>query len=269
MSTNKFSENEAGFKNSINQIHRIARAHKNWNKCFGIGYNKTGTTSLDVVLSTILGFKSNQAFVETNSTLQTIKGNYSPLYQSLKCLDFHQDLPISQGYIFASLDALFPSSKFILTVRDNPAWVNSLIKQYRIPFLDIATGTQRIKNAHLFPGYSHYWINHYMKEPLDILKGEVDYSSFKSLEDYQTYQFSENFKKACINTYSQRNSSIQDHFRNRSDDLLTIDITKETCIDKIRDFLELPASFSAYMPHSNAKSKDQPENSLITVMLTD
>ena len=221
------------------------------------------------MLSTILGFKSNQSLVENNSTLQAINGNYSPLYQSLKNLDFHQDLPISQGYIFASLDALFPSSKFILTVRDNPAWVNSLIKQYRIPFLDIATGTRRIKNAHLFPGYSHNWIHHYMKEPLDILKGEVDCSSFKSLEDYKAYQFSENFKQACINIYSQRNSSIQDHFRNRPNDLLIIDITKETYIDKIRDFLELPACFSAYMPHSNAKSKEKPENSLIMVMLAD
>ena len=269
MSSNKFLENEPGFKKSINQIHRIARAHKSWNKCFGIGYNKTGTTSLDDVLSTILGFKSNQSLVENNSTLQAINGNYSPLYQSLKNLDFHQDLPISQGYIFASLDALFPSSKFILTVRDNPAWVNSFIKQYRIPFLDIATGTRRIKNAHLFPGYSHHWIHHYMKEPLDILKGEVDCSSFKSLEDYKAYQFSENFKQACINIYSQRNSSIQDHFRNRPNDLLIIDITKETYIDKIRDFLELPACFSAYMPHSNAKSKEKPENSLIMVMLAD
>ena len=269
MSTHKFLENGAGFKKSINQIHRIARAHKSWNKCFGIGYNKTGTTSLDVVMSTILGFKSNQSVVENNSTLQAINGNYSPLYQSLKNLDFHQDLPISQGYVFASLDALFPSSKFILTIRDNPAWVNSLIKQYRIPFLDIATGTRRIKNAHLFPGYSHYWINHYMKEPLDILKDEVVCSSINSLADYKAYQFSENFKRACINAYSRRNSSIQDHFRNRPDDLLIIDITKETYIDKIRDFLELPACFSAYMPHSNAKSKIQPENSLITIMLND
>ena len=45
--------------------------------------------------------------------------------------DAFQDRPFSEGLIYVAADALFPNSKFILSIRDSDAWFNSLTSFHR------------------------------------------------------------------------------------------------------------------------------------------
>jgi len=245
-------EDDASYAKELAQIQRMCRSYKSWNKCFGIGFNKTGTSSLKAVVTDILGYLSNQAKVEINSTIQAISGNYLPLQKEISLIDFHQDLPASQGNTYVALDALFPNSKFILTVRETKTWYRSFIHQYRIPLLDLATGSTRIRQAHIYKGYSHRWISHFMEDQINVLKKEIKTNRLQSLEDYKEFKFSEEFNLSCAHLYEFRNKEILQYFKGRDNQLLILDITKEKSIEKIRDFLGIPNFFNASMPHLNS-----------------
>jgi hypothetical protein len=79
-------------------------------KIFGIGLSRTGTTSLHAALG-ILGFRSI---------------HYPQLDRLYELVDDHDaasDTPVACSY--RQLDARYPGSRFILTVRDFRAWLES------------------------------------------------------------------------------------------------------------------------------------------------
>ena len=247
-----YLENDASYAKKLAEIKRVCRSYKKWNKCFGIGFNKTGTSSLNAVMTEILGFLSNQTRIEINSTVQAISGNYLPLQKEISLVDFHQDLPASQGNTYVALDALFPNSKFILTVREAEEWFRSFIHQYRIPLLDLATDSIRIQQAHIYKGYSHRWIGHFMEDQINVLKKSIKAHNLQSLDDYKKFEFTDEFKDSCIQLYKLRNREIRKYFKERDDMLLILDITKEQTVENIRDFLGIPDIFNASMPHLNS-----------------
>lgn len=89
-------------------------------KLFGIGFPRTGTSSLHQALQ-MLGYKSLH-FADDERTAEQIKAaDYR-----LDVLDHHDavsDTPIPA--IFAQLDATWPGSKFILTTRNLDSWIRS------------------------------------------------------------------------------------------------------------------------------------------------
>jgi hypothetical protein len=95
----------------------ICQANKQFNKVFGIGANKTGSTSLEQVFY-ILGLNvAPQSEGEITSEALS-KGNILPLRDHIVRYDAFQDVPFSAKSTYAQIDALFPKSKFILTYRD-------------------------------------------------------------------------------------------------------------------------------------------------------
>lgn len=54
------------------------------------------------------------------------RGNFVPLKTLCDDFEAFQDHPFSQSVIYATLDYMFPGSKFILTVRDLNEWFESL-----------------------------------------------------------------------------------------------------------------------------------------------
>ncbi len=82
----------------------------NFNKIFGIGLSKTGTTSLTKALE-YFGYKA--------------KHNPRPhiLYEMVDKYDALTDISISSNY--KTLDERYPNSKFILTIRDMKPWLKS------------------------------------------------------------------------------------------------------------------------------------------------
>ena len=97
-----------------------------FNKIFGVGANRTGTTSLTKALK-ILGFESSHWDHHNDIAKEIIKNSFK--FQFLKTYDAVTDLPIPS--LFDQLDNAYPSSKFILTVRDVENWIRSEEKHHR------------------------------------------------------------------------------------------------------------------------------------------
>lgn len=111
-------------------------------KIFCIGFNKTGTTSLSALLSKNGISVAPQIPFESNLE-SYFCGNYSTFISMIKNdykdIAFFQDVPFSLPHLYKTLDAEFPDSKFILTVRGNEdEWYNSLIRFYKKTFSDFA-----------------------------------------------------------------------------------------------------------------------------------
>jgi hypothetical protein len=96
---------------------------------FGIGMNKTGTSSLTNALY-ILGFPClhSAKTVKATSAANRAKGK-PPLHGLTDKYAAFCDSPIN--YMFKELDEAYPGSRFILTVRDFNDWVISRIAQFR------------------------------------------------------------------------------------------------------------------------------------------
>ncbi len=90
------------------------------NKIFGIGANKTGTSSLAKALE-ILGYKISHWDHHEEISKGILKYQFN--YKFLKKYDGVVDLPIPS--IYKELDQHYPGSKFILTIRDASKWIKS------------------------------------------------------------------------------------------------------------------------------------------------
>jgi hypothetical protein len=76
-------------------VRGIVLSRKKFNKIFCIGYNKTGTTTLETVLR-LYGFNlPNQQEQEARLTRQCFSTNYLELSDFVRRFDAFQDLPFS------------------------------------------------------------------------------------------------------------------------------------------------------------------------------
>jgi hypothetical protein len=230
----------------LNQFRQISVpvcvTHKSFNKVFGIGANKTGTTSLQGIFQIIGLNVANQQEGELYG-VQAYRGNLKPLVEYINRHDAFQDAPFSLRSIYAQVDALFPGSKFILTYRDADAWFDSLHRFHKKIFgvpADMPIPADVVDNAnYIYPGYMRLmgrlnWLNYF--------EGEVTLKT-----DRELYYNAEHYKQL----YRARNQEIIRHFSERPNDLLVIDLTKETDTRKVVEFLDLPESLVTQVPHAN------------------
>jgi hypothetical protein len=216
--------------------------NKNFNKVFCIGYNKTGTTTLQTLLK-IYGFRMPNQMVQEIRLTETVHNtDYNELLHFCSEYDAFQDMPFSQGLTFAVVDALFPNSKFILTERDADSWFNSMCnfhkKVYQIDDLSLLTEKDILeKFNYLYPGYLHQIV----VRNLSKFEGDTRKVLWEKLYDYEYYTAD----------YKKRNEDIKRHFLNVPEKLLVIDVTKEKDTQKICDFLQIPLELIIDMPHSN------------------
>lgn len=91
-------------------------------KIFGIGLNKTGTTSLGHCLQ-LLGYRHSSFRMDLLQAAAA--GNLQPIVEHVNQHDSFEDWPYP--LLYRQLDALFPGSRFILTRRRTPErWLSSL-----------------------------------------------------------------------------------------------------------------------------------------------
>ena len=139
-------------------------------------------------------------------------------------IEAHQaftDNPIP--FLYRELDALHPGSRFIHTERDEAAWIKS------VEWLHSAG---RVKfNWHLIP--------------------EIDAINMRL---YKRLDFD---KEVFLAAYREHNAGVREHFKERPEDLLILDITRGEGFEKICPFLgiEIPAED---FPHWNTGTT--PEN---------
>ncbi len=218
---------------------------RDWNKCFCVGSYKTGTTSLESVFSS-LGFSTVSNSVDTfSATRDALKGDYQLLRSVVEKFDYMGDSPFGLGSIFIVLDVLFPSSKFILTIRDEDSWFRSFrsFHKCRLASQDLLPSRDDISRWDFgYPGFGVDLLEYqFLNKPVDD-----HYPPFSK-------PFWDDF--ACANTfverYRHRNASVLNYFMHRPNDLLVLDLSKELTTRRILHFLDLPLLFESDMPHLN------------------
>src|SRR5688572_6677173 len=95
-------------------------------KIFCIGFNKTGTTSLQKAFAD-LGYSVNNQDVAERLLPDVASGNFQNIIDYCESAEFFQDVPFSLPKVYLELDKAFPESKFILSIRnDADQWYHSL-----------------------------------------------------------------------------------------------------------------------------------------------
>jgi hypothetical protein len=224
------------------------RSRRTFNKVFGIGAHKTGTTSLQQIFH-LCGLAVGDQAAGELTAFNARRGRYQPLIEYCKSADAFQDSPFAQGRTYVALDAIFPDSRFVLTVRESAEWFRSYesftAKRHGVPS-GALTREMVERDSYLFPGYmleSH--VHNYLLEPPSYRRDDGDGATVRwdKLFDRDHY----------IAAYERRNQEIRDHFKARPEHLLEIDLTRESSIRKVTDFLGLPPEFGAVrVPHMNA-----------------
>ena len=103
----------------------IEKAPTTKSKVFGLGFHKTGTTSLAAAL-TVLGYRVTgpNFFQQENlpANLLSLTSNMSHDY------DAFQDSPWPLVYL--EMDKKWPDARFVLTIRDEKNWINSQVNHF-------------------------------------------------------------------------------------------------------------------------------------------
>jgi len=148
---------------------------------FGIGLSKTGTKSLCKAFK-MMGFKSKHFFSPT-------------AFKNIEAYEFANDLPVPIYY--KELDKRFMNPKFILTVRDMDAWLDSCERHwkkknykggYRLNYRTKMYGRPDYDRESLQLAYkAHDWdVRHYFKRrPEDLLVFDMfNGDSWRELIDF-------------------------------------------------------------------------------------
>jgi len=173
-------------------------------RVFCIGLGKTGTTSLKEALK-ILGFRTIRLPLQ---------------WQGIT--DFDAALPGISAAMYKDLDAAYPGSKFILTVRDVERWLKS---------------SQRD-----------------IERKKDMIQDRVDERLKIQMLLYGTATFDkEKFRRA----YLEHERKVLDYFADRPDDLLVFDITTNADWDRLCAFLNVPVPEVPFPYVNKAAELDQ------------
>lgn len=192
-------------------------------KIFGIGNNKTGTTSLKMAMED-LGYKIGDQRKAELLHQEWAQRNFKPIIEYCKTAEFFQDFPFSKSFTFVALDQAFPKSKFILTVRDNPEqWYKSITKFHaKLWGKDgIIPTKEDLQNAtYIYKG--HPWN-----------MNRLNYTAPES----NPYQ-----KDILIQSYVDYNNSVIEYFRHRPEDLLVLNVAERGAYRKLCEFLNQPVT---------------------------
>ena len=97
-------------------------------KIFGVGYHRTGTTTLQACFR-ILGFKETGFNFRLTADLVT-RGAIEPVLEHARGVEGFQDWP--WPLCFREVDQEFPGSRFVLTTRENSdRWFASLMNHFK------------------------------------------------------------------------------------------------------------------------------------------
>lgn len=189
-------------------------------KVFCIGFNKTGTTSLEKLFIDS-GYTTADQRKGEKLLYAWQKRDFSPLRDFCKESNFFQDVPFSLPYTFQALDYFFPNSKFILTIRnDSDQWFDSLQRYHRKLFnlpnrpssVDIAAVSYVRKG----------WLYNYLKG--------VFHPHDNFFYDRDLYK----------NEYERHNQSVIEHFSNRPEQLLILNVADKGAKEALDLFLGQP-----------------------------
>ena len=199
-------------------------------KVFVIGSNKTGTTSLKVALKK-LGLRIGNQLEAEKLLDDWARRDFRRLVRYCHSADAFQDIPFSLDYTFQAMDAAFPGSKFILSVRDDATqWYRSLTRFHgKRRGLDRPPTAEELKaDPYVWPGYLWH---------ASRLAFGIDENSVWDEEIY---------KRA----YLKHIDIVLDYFKYRPNDLLVVNLADPESMKKLCVFLNVPISQES-MPKMN------------------
>jgi len=120
-----FHHSRLSLKHSLALELRRLRYGRPRKKVFCVGFQKTGTTSLQYALS-LLGYRVAGIFSVRD--LEDFDGVRARALDLAPRFDAFADNP--WPLYFREFDAMFPGAKFILTARDPDKWYNSVCKHF-------------------------------------------------------------------------------------------------------------------------------------------
>jgi len=131
-------------------------------KVFGIGFHKTGTTTLELVLKK-LGYKVLGCKVSLAQKL--FDKQYDDVLSLTEDFDALQDNP--WPLLYKELDQKYPNSKFILTIRDEQKWISSVVNHFGKNHTDMREWIYGVG----FPeGNEDIFLKRYKKHNQEVLK---------------------------------------------------------------------------------------------------
>lgn len=174
---------------------------------FGIGLAKTGTSSLNRALE-VLGLRS----IHYPDPALMLAGRFEEAFRGY---DAATDITVSA--FMRELDARYPGSRFILTVRDPEDWILSI-------------------EAHIKRIDKREWTT---EHPKGLVRQMM----------FGTVGWDEPMFRSAMASHTQR---VQDHFAGRPNDLLTIDLCGGSGWEPLCEFLGRPMP-AAPFPHENKR----------------
>jgi len=186
-------------------------------RAFGIGMNKTGTTSLrscfDLLQLHPIAPRSHLSEEGRNATAALIDFNdYEPALCFAARYRAFEDRPWNVWQMYRRLDERFSGSRFILTVREPEKWWGSVERWIKV----------------LKPGMEERYLKHLRNSSLE--------------------------KDEMIAGYLRYNREVMDYFEGR-DDLLVIDFEQEEGWGPLCEFLDRPIPDEP-IPHRNRQFYD-------------
>jgi hypothetical protein len=190
-------------------------------KVFGIGLNKSASSSL-IDAWDLLGHRKEIYWPEqdpqrTAVVMSAFTKNYKLLFDRVDQCTYFKDRPFNVWDIYKLLDKHYLDCKFILTVRDEEAWWDSVDRWLN----------------NLVPGHH---INEQMRlEKIDVYKHH--------------FQCDDVSKEKFIQYYRKYNQEVRDYFKGR-DNFLEMDIPAGDGWNVMCPFLNEPI-LDVPFPHSN------------------
>jgi hypothetical protein len=140
-------------------------------KVFGIGFHKTGTTSLGVALEH-LGYQVCHGAVPLRKALghrlmmhMLYDGHLDPIMRLAARYDAFEDNP--WFLLYRDLDRHFGGSKFILTIRDESRWLESASRYFGATQSDLRLWIYGVGNP---AGHEQRWLERYRRHNEDVKK---------------------------------------------------------------------------------------------------
>ena len=201
-------------------------------KVFCIGMNKTGTSSLQTLLSDHGYSLGNQYEGEMLlKDFENLQNSKIKKYFS-KC-DAHQDIPCSIPNFYKRLDLIYPNSKYILTIRDNPdIWYKSLTSFHSKIFSsdnNLPTVSELEKSDYCYKG----WI-------LDCMRLIFNHPTV-SLYNKSEY----------IHIYLNHFKDVTEYFSSKPNQLLILNLSEKNGLQSISNFLGIELFKNYKMPWVN------------------
>jgi len=201
-------------------IDLFASGPKHDYKVFCIGRGKTGTTSLAHAFCELGYTLGEQADAELLLSDWACR-DFKRIIEYCSRADAFQDIPFALNDTYQVLDAAFPRSKFILTVRDSSQeWFNSLVQFHSKKF----ASRKGMLPTEADLQCAEYRYKGFLFDAHRLVYGKVD------MYDREYY----------MADYEQHNACVMNYFRNRPNDLLLLNVKEKDAYGKLCVFLGKP-----------------------------